>query len=199
MRKVATVGGNISFNFKGDLEEDNNFMVDNCTLDTRKRRVKSHKRFGFLHQASHKNESDVSQKRSQKRKPVSVRFDTCGSIESVRGQNDPKTLASEQLLSTFTDSPSILDSANDVDASIPALSHLDWPYIQSTWRILIASMTELEKRGLSQRYIKCNILCDSLCVFKCLLPFFYSVVLYSPAHLVPFHHILLLIFITALR
>jgi len=153
MRKVATVGGNISFNLKDDLEEDNNFIVDDLTFDTRKGRVKPHKRFGFLHQASHKNERDVSRKRSQcneRRKPLSVRFDTSGSIESVRGQKDPKTLASEQLLSTFTDSPSILENANH-DDSIPALSHLDWPYIQSTWGILIASMTELEKRCLSQR------------------------------------------------
>lgn len=140
MRKAATEGGNISFDLNDDPKDAS---LDDLTLGTG--RTRSHTRFSFFNRPSKR----FPQKQSEnKQNTLSIRFDTIGKIPN--SEHDPKILASDQLLSKFIESPSILD--DDVDR-ISALSHLDWPYIQSTWILLNISLTELDKRNLSQRLV----------------------------------------------
>lgn len=71
-------------------------------------------------------------------------------LATIESKEDPQILVSDQPLSKFTENLSVLDDSID---PISTLSHLDWPYIQSTWRLLITSLTELEKGKLSQRLV----------------------------------------------
>ena len=140
IQKAATVGGIVSFGLKDDPEERS---LDALTLGTDKKRSNSHKRSAFFNLPS-KGVSQMHSKCNEKQNTSSIRLAT------IESKEDPQILVSDQPLSKFTENLSVLDDSID---PISTLSHLDWPYIQSTWRLLITSLTELEKGKLSQRLV----------------------------------------------
>jgi len=154
MRTVATVGGKISFDLESLLEEEaNDAMITPGPKPhdvgmVRKMLTSPLKLFS---PSSHRKKALNAAKQSPRRKTqraMNVRFDT--SDRFLVGKKAAQRLASKKLLSAFTETPSVLDEVYDLDP-ISALSHVDWPYIQSSWRFLVDCLNELDNRDLAYR------------------------------------------------
>ena len=154
MRTVATVGGKISFDLESLLEEEANDAMTTPgpkPHDVGMVRKMLTSPLKLFSPSSHRKKPPNAAKQSPHRKSqraMNVRFDT--SDRFLIGKKVAQRLASEKLLSTFTETPSVLDEVYDLDP-ISALSHVDWPYIQSSWRFLVDCLNELDNRDLAYR------------------------------------------------
>lgn len=83
-----------------------------------------------------------------------VRFDAEQNV--IKGVDSARIRVTEKLISQFTVTPSILEDVGDIE-SIPSLSFVDWPYIQSSWRFIKSCLNELESRNLAYRYVLMTI------------------------------------------
>lgn len=154
MRTVATVGGKISFDLESLLLD--NDQSDDCMLTPganvgRVRNILTSP-LKLFSPSSHKKNLPTNTKqhnpRRKAQRTMNVRFDT--SEKALLGEKAAQRLVSKKLQSTFTDTPSALDEVYDLDP-ISALSHVDWPYIQSSWRFLADCLNELDNRDLAYR------------------------------------------------
>jgi len=66
----------------------------------------------------------------------------------LRDRNCAEKFASDKLMNSFRETPSILDDQEELEP-IPALSIDDWPFVQSTWRFLKECLNELDNRDLA--------------------------------------------------
>jgi len=159
MRTVATIGGKISFDLESLLEDDEHsnddyMMTPSANVGLVRKILASPLR--LFSPSSHKKKSSNNAKHSPCRKTqraMNVRFDT--SERSLIGKKSAQRLASDKLQAMFTDTPSALDEVYDLDP-ISALSHVDWPYTQSSWRFLADCLNELDNRDLGySTFVSC--------------------------------------------
>lgn len=104
-------------------------------------------------------EQDI-QRRNKSHK---ISFDTSKSIKNLCVKEDPKKLLGEKLLSSFTETDSVLENNREIHP-VAALSSVDWPYVQSTWKVLADCLNELNERKLAHSSLtSCSFgVCPSL-------------------------------------
>ena len=147
MRKVAS-GRRASFAFEDLLAEEAD--ADDPAMSPGMVRKLLSSPMRLLSPSSRK--LDITQQAIQPRKSHKVSFDTSKSIKNICVQEDPKKLLGEKLLSSFTETDSVLENNREIDP-VAVLSSIDWPYVQSTWKVLADCLNELNKRNLAHRYV----------------------------------------------
>lgn len=156
MKTVATVGGKIGFDM-GELLEDDHTVEESLPLcdvtevsGFRKLLTSPMKLFSPKSQKAKNQHTPKSNPRKNKQQALNVRFETDDG--PLIGVGAAQKLASKKLLSTFIETPSVMDKDASTDP-IAALSEGDWPFIQSTWLFLSDCLNELDNRDLSFRYV----------------------------------------------
>lgn len=155
MRQIATVGGKISFDV-GDILEHHD-IPSSPSHDSQKKSGGVRGLFASplkLFSPNQKRPVDPqtpqrqSPRRRKQQQPHHITFDT--NEKALIGKKAARIIASENILSSFTETPSTLDEVYDVDP-ISALSHVDWPFIFSSWGFLSDCLNELDNRDLAYR------------------------------------------------
>jgi hypothetical protein len=157
MKTVATVGGKIGFDMGELLDDeptDEEPLVHSNVAEVsgfRKLLTSPMKFFSPTSQKT-KNQQKTPKRnlRKNKQRALNVRFET--EDRPLIGLGAAQKLATKKLLSTFIETPSVMDRDTIIDP-IAALSERDWPFIQSAWLFLSDCLNELDNRNLSFRYV----------------------------------------------
>ena len=144
-KTVATEGGRISFG-KKDLSGE---AVD---IHPESASPGNLGRFSSLRQLLSPSSSKTKIESPVSPKHANIRFEDADddSVEKTFvAKKDPKESIRDSLLTSFEEGKSVTEHEEGYENAIPALSSIDWMYIQSTWRFLSDCLKELEDKNLS--------------------------------------------------
>ena len=144
-KTVATEGGRISFG-KKDLSGE---AVD---IHPESASPGNLGRFSSLRQLLSPSSSKTKIESPVSPKHANIRFEDADddSVEKTFvAKKDLKESLRDSLLTSFEEGKSVTEHEEGYENAIPALSSIDWMYIQSTWRFLSDCLKELEDKNLS--------------------------------------------------